>query len=263
LRVEETEDAEKFKVSGRGELHLSILIETMRREGYELAISRPEVIIHEVDDRKEEPYEQLVVDLESDYQGGVMERLGERRGELQNMQLDGKGRVRLDYQIPARGLIGFQNEFRTLSAGTGLMFHVFSHYGPYQPGDISRRNNGVLVSKNTGKAVAYALFNLQERGRLIIEPGVDVYAGQIIGIHSRANDLTVNPLKGKQLTNVRTVLKDDNVQLSAPQKMTLEQALEFIEGDELVEVTPTSIRIRKVFLDENDRKRADRDKNEA
>jgi len=263
LRVEETEDAEKFKVSGRGELHLSILIETMRREGYELAISRPEVIIHEVDDRKEEPYEQLVVDLESDYQGGVMERLGERRGELQNMQLDGRGRVRLDYQIPARGLIGFQNEFRTLSAGTGLMFHVFSHYGPYQPGDISRRNNGVLVSKSTGKAVAYALFNLQERGRLIIEPGVDVYAGQIIGIHSRANDLTVNPLKGKQLTNVRTVLKDDNVQLSAPQKMTLEQALEFIEGDELVEVTPTSIRIRKVFLDENDRKRADRDKNEA
>lgn len=263
LRVEETEDAEKFKVSGRGELHLSILIETMRREGYELAISRPEVIIHEVDGHKEEPYEQLVVDLEAAYQGAVMERLGDRRAELQNMQLDGRGRVRLDYQIPARGLIGFQNEFRTLSAGTGLMFHVFSHYGPYQPGDISRRNNGVLVSKSTGKAVAYALFNLQERGRLIIEPGSDVYAGQVIGIHSRSNDLTVNPLKGKQLTNIRTVLKDDNVQLSATQKMTLEQALEFIEADELVEVTPASIRIRKVFLAEHDRKRADRDKNEA
>ncbi|HLF30388.1 MAG TPA: translational GTPase TypA [Xanthomonadales bacterium] len=263
LRVEETDDAEKFKVSGRGELHLSILIETMRREGYELAISRPEVIIHEVDGHKEEPYEQLVVDLESAYQGAVMERLGERRAELQSMQLDGRGRVRLDYQIPARGLIGFQNEFRTLSAGTGLMFHVFSHYGLYQPGDISRRNNGVLVSKSTGKAVAYALFNLQERGRFIIEPGSDVYAGQVIGIHSRSNDLTVNPLKAKQLTNIRTVLKDDNVQLSATQKMTLEQALEFIEADELVEVTPASIRIRKVFLEEHERKRADRDRNEG
>ena len=263
LRVEETEDAEKFKVSGRGELHLSILIETMRREGYELAISRPEVIIHEGDGHKEEPYEQLVVDLETDYQGAVMERLGERRGELQNMQLDGKGRVRLDYQIPARGLIGFQNEFRTLTAGTGLMFHVFSHYGAYQPGDITRRNNGVLISKNTGKAVPYALFNLQERGRLIIEPGVDVYAGQVIGIHSRSNDLTVNPLKAKQLTNIRTVLKDDNVQMAGVQKMTLEQALEFIEDDELVEVTPESIRIRKIFLEEHERKRASREKEEA
>ena len=263
LRVEETEDAERFKVSGRGELHLSILIETMRREGYEMAISRPQVIVHEVDGHKEEPYEQLVVDLESDYQGAVMERLGDRRAELQNMQLDGKGRVRLDYQIPARGLIGFQNEFRTLSAGTGLMFHVFSHYGPYHPGDISRRNNGVLISNSTGKSVAYALFNLQERGRMIIEAGSDVYAGQVIGIHSRANDLTVNPLKGKQLTNVRTVLKDDNVQLAAPQKMSLEQALEFIEDDELVEVTPETIRIRKVHLQENDRKRAGREKEEA
>jgi len=263
LRVEETEDAERFKVSGRGELHLSILIETMRREGYEIAISRPQVILHEVDGHKEEPYEQLVIDLESAYQGAVMERLGDRRAELQNMQLDGKGRVRLDYQIPARGLIGFQNEFRTLSAGTGLMFHVFNHYGPYHPGDISRRNNGVLISNSTGKSVAYALFNLQERGRMIIEAGSDVYAGQVIGIHSRANDLTVNPLKGKQLTNVRTVLKDDNVQLAAPQKMSLEQALEFIEDDELVEVTPESIRIRKVHLQENDRKRAGRERDES
>ncbi|MSQ98290.1 MAG: translational GTPase TypA [Xanthomonadales bacterium] len=263
LRVEETGDAERFKVSGRGELHLSILIETMRREGYEIAISRPQVILHEVDGHKEEPYEQLVIDLESVYQGAVMERLGDRRAELQNMQLDGKGRVRLDYQIPARGLIGFQNEFRTLSAGTGLMFHVFNHYGPYHPGDISRRNNGVLISNSTGKSVAYALFNLQERGRMIIEAGSDVYAGQVIGIHSRANDLTVNPLKGKQLTNVRTVLKDDNVQLAAPQKMSLEQALEFIEDDELVEVTPESIRIRKVHLQENDRKRAGRERDES
>jgi GTP-binding protein len=194
LRVEETEDAERFKVSGRGELHLSILIETMRREGYELAISRPEVILHEVDDHKEEPFEQLVADLESNYQGAVMERLGDRRAELQNMQLDGKGRVRLEYIIPARGLIGFQNEFRTLTAGTGLMFHIFSHYAAYQPGVISPRTNGVLISNGTGKVVPYGLVNLQERGRLVVEPGVDVYEGQIVGIHSRANDLTVNPL---------------------------------------------------------------------
>jgi GTP-binding protein len=262
LRVEETGNAERFKISGRGELHLSILIETMRREGYELAISRPEVIIHETEHGREEPYEQLVVDLESDYQGAVMEKLGERRGELQNMALDGKGRVRLDYIIPARGLIGFQSEFRTLTAGTGLMFHVFSHYGPYHAGDISRRKNGVLISNGTGKALPYALFNLQERGRLVIEPGVDVYLGQIIGIHSRSNDLTVNPLKAKQLTNIRTVLKDDAVQLAAPQKMTLEQALEFIEDDELVEVTPDAIRLRKVHLLEHERKRAGREKAE-
>ena len=260
LRVEDTENPERFKVSGRGELHLSILIETMRREGYELAISRPEVIIHETEHGREEPYEQLVVDLESDYPGGVMERLGERRGELQNMQLDGKGRVRLDYVIPARGLIGFQSEFRTLTAGTGLMFHVFDHYGPHHSGDISKRNNGVLISNGTGKALAYALFNLQERGRMIIEPGVDIYLGQVVGIHSRSNDLTVNPLKAKQLTNIRTVLKDDAVQLAAPQKMTLEQALEFIEDDELVEVTPKAIRIRKTHLLEHERKRASREK---
>ena len=258
LRVEDTDNPERFKVSGRGELHLSILIETMRREGYELAISRPEVILHETDDGRQEPYEQLVVDLEADYQGAVMERLGERRGELQNMQLDGKGRVRLDYLIPARGLIGFQSEFRTVTAGTGLMFHVFDHYGPWQPGDISRRNNGVLISNGTGKALAYALFNLQDRGRMIIEPGVDVYEGQVVGIHSRSNDLTVNPLKGKQLSNVRTVLKDEALQLAAPLKLTLEQALEFIEDDELVEVTPSAIRIRKIHLLEHERKRAGR-----
>jgi GTP-binding protein len=258
LRVEDTDNPERFKISGRGELHLSILIETMRREGYELAISRPEVIIHETEHGLEEPYEQLVVDLESDYQGAVMERLGERRGELRNMQLDGKGRVRLDYVIPARGLIGFQSEFRTLTAGTGLMFHVFDHYGPHHPGDISRRNNGVLISNGTGKALAYALYNLQDRGRMIIEPGTDVYQGQVIGIHSRGNDLTVNPLKTKQLTNIRTVIKDENVQLSAQQDMTLEQALEFIEDDELVEVTPEAVRIRKLHLKEHERRVAER-----
>ena len=263
LRVEDTGNPERFKISGRGELHLSILIETMRREGYELAISRPEVILHETDHGKEEPYETLVVDLEADYQGAVMERLGERRGELKNMQLDGKGRVRLDYLIPARGLIGFQSEFRTLTAGTGLMFHVFDHYGPWRSGDISKRNNGVLISNGTGKALAYALYNLQDRGRMIIEPGVDVYAGQVVGIHSRANDLTVNPLKAKQLTNIRTVLKDDAVQLAAPINMTLEQALEFIEDDELVEVTPEAIRIRKIHLLEHERKRASRQKDEG
>jgi len=260
LRVEDTESPERFKISGRGELHLSILIETMRREGYELAISRPEVIIHETEHGREEPYEQLVVDLVSDYQGAVMERLGDRRGELKNMQLDGKGRVRLDYLIPARGLIGFQSEFRTITAGTGLMFHVFDHYGPYHSGDISRRSNGVLISNSTGKALAYALFNLQDRGRMIIEPNVDVYEGQVIGIHNRANDLTVNPLKGKQLTNIRTVLKDEAVQLATPQKMTLEQALEFVEDGELVEVTPKAIRIRKTNLQEHQRKRAGREK---
>ncbi len=262
LRVEDTESPERFKISGRGELHLSILIETMRREGYELAISRPEVILHETEDGLEEPYETLVVDVVSDYQGAVMERLGDRRGELKNMQLDGKGRVRLDYIIPARGLIGFQSEFRTLTAGTGLMFHVFDHYGTYHAGDISRRNNGVLISNGTGKALAYALFNLQDRGRMIIEPGLDVYEGQVIGIHNRANDLTVNPLKGKQLTNIRTVLKDEAVQLASPIKLTLEQALEFIEDDELVEVTPQAIRIRKTKLLEHERKRAGRQKSE-
>jgi len=258
LRIEETTDAERFRVSGRGELHLSILIETMRREGYEMAISRPEVILRTVDGEVQEPYELLVVDLEADYQGAVMERLGDRRGVLQDMQPDGKGRIRMDYIIPARGLIGFQSEFRTVTAGTGLLFHTFEKYGLYNPAPISTRNNGVLISNSTGKAVAYALFNLQDRGRMIIEGGVDVYEGQLIGIHNRGNDLTVNPLKAKQLTNIRTVIKDDNVLLAAPQIMTLEQSLEFIQDDELVEVTPKSIRIRKLHLKEHERKTAGR-----
>ena len=258
LRIEETTDAERFRVAGRGELHLSILIETMRREGYEMAISRPEVILHTENGETEEPYELLVVDLESDYQGAVMERLGDRRGVLQDMQPDGKGRIRMDYIIPARGLIGFQSEFRTVTAGTGLLFHTFEKYGPYNPAPISTRNSGVLISNSTGKSVAYALFNLQDRGRMIIEAGVDVYEGQLIGIHNRGNDLTVNPLKAKQLTNIRTVIKDDNVLLAAPQIMTLEQSLEFIQDDELVEVTPKSIRIRKLHLKEHERKTASR-----
>jgi len=260
LRVEQMDDPEKFRVSGRGELHLSILIETMRREGYELAISRPEVIVIEKDGERCEPFEQLVVDLEDAYQGAVMERLGERRGELQNMVPDGKGRVRLDYVIPARGLIGFQSEFRTVTAGTGLLFHVFDHYGPCREGAISARRNGVLISNGTGKALAYALFNLQDRGRMIIEPGTEVYEGMIVGIHNRQNDLTVNPLKGKQLTNIRTVLKDDAVQLDGSWKMTLEEALEFVEDDELVEVTPETIRVRKLHLLEHERKTASRKK---
>ncbi len=258
LRIEETTDAERFRVAGRGELHLSILIETMRREGYEMAISRPEVILKDVDGEIQEPYELLVVDLEADYQGAVMERLGDRRGVIQDMQPDGKGRIRMDYMIPARGLIGFQSEFRTVTAGTGLLFHTFEEYGPYNPAPISTRNNGVLISNSTGKSVAYALFNLQERGRMIIESGSDVYEGQLIGIHNRGNDLTVNPLKAKQLTNIRTVIKDDNVLLSAPQIMTLEQSLEFIQDGELVEVTPKSIRIRKLHLKEHERKTAGR-----
>lgn len=223
-----------------------------------MAISRPEVILREVDGETHEPYESLVVDLESDYQGAVMERLGNRRGVLQDMQPDGKGRIRMDYIIPARGLIGFQSEFRTVTAGTGLLFHTFENYGPYNPAPISTRNNGVLISNSTGKAVAYALFNLQERGRMIIKDGVDVYEGQLIGIHNRGNDLTVNPLKAKQLTNIRTVIKDDNVLLAAPNIMSLEQSLEFIQDDELVEVTPESIRIRKLHLKEHERKTAGR-----
>ncbi len=258
LRIEETANAEKFLVSGRGELHLSILIETMRREGYEMAISRPEVILQTNNGETQEPYELLVVDLEADYQGAVMERLGERRGVLQDMQPDGKGRIRMDYIIPARGLIGFQSEFRTVTAGTGLLFHTFENYGPYNPAPISTRNNGVLISNSTGKAVAYALFNLQDRGRMIINAGIDIYEGQLIGIHNRGNDLTVNPLKAKQLTNIRTVTKDDNVLLASPHIMTLEQSLEFIQDDELVEVTPKTIRIRKRHLKEHERKAANR-----
>jgi GTP-binding protein len=258
LRIEETADAERFRVSGRGELHLSILIETMRREGYEMAISRPEVILRTENGETLEPYESLVVDLEADYQGAVMERLGQRRGVLQDMQPDGRGRIRMDYIIPARGLIGFQSEFRTVTAGTGLMFHTYEKYGSYNPAPISTRNNGVLISNSTGKSVAYALFNLQERGRMIIEAGVEIYEGQLIGVHNRGNDLTVNPLKAKQLTNIRTVIKDDNVLLAAPNILTLEQSLEFIQDDELVEVTPKSIRIRKLHLKEHERKAAGR-----
>ncbi len=258
LRVEETDDADKFKVSGRGELHLSVLIETMRREGYELAVSRPEVIVKEIDGRPMEPYEQLVVDLEENYQGGVMERLGLRRAQLKNMEPDGKGRVRIDYIIPARGLIGFQTEFRTLTAGTGLLFHVFDHYGPRNDGAIAKRPNGVMISNGTGRAPPYALMALQERGRLLVGGGEEIYEGQLVGIHAKDNDLTVNALREKQLTNIRAAGKDDNVMLTPPIKMSLEQALEFIEDDELVEVTPKGIRLRKKYLTESDRKRASR-----
>ena len=258
LKLEETEDADKFKVSGRGELHLSILIETMRREGYELAVSRPEVIIKEVDGQKMEPYESLVVDLEEQYQGGVMQRLGERRAQLVNMEPDGKGRVRIDFMIPARGLIGFQTEFRTITAGTGLLFHVFDHYGPKSEGAIAERQNGVMISNGTGPSPAYAQMFMQERGRLMVEPGEEIYEGQIVGIHAKDNDLTVNALRAKQLTNFRASGKDDNEQLTPAVKLSLEQALEFIADDELVEVTPVAIRLRKKERTENDRKRASR-----
>ena len=258
LRVEDTEDPDKFKVSGRGELHLGILIENMRREGYELGVSRPEVIIRELDGEKQEPYETLTVDVEEQHQGRMMEKLGERGGELRDMVPDGKGRVRLDYLIPARGLIGFQTEFLTTTSGTGLMYHVFDHYGPYKRGEFGARINGVLIANAAGKALAYALFNLQERGRLFIGHGEEVYEGMIIGIHSRDNDLVVNPLKAKQLTNIRAAGSDENIILTPPIRMTLEQALEFIDDDELVEVTPKTIRIRKKLLDENARKRASR-----
>jgi len=258
LKVEDTTEAEKFKVSGRGELHLSILIETMRREGYELAVSRPEVIIKEIDGVMQEPFEQLVVDMEEQFQGGVMQRLGERRAQLKNMEPDGRGRVRLDYLIPARGLIGFQTEFRTVTAGTGLLFHVFDHYGPKSEGQIAKRQNGVMISNGMGPAPAYSLVSLQERGRLLVSEGDEIYEGQLVGIHAKDNDLTVNALRAKQLTNIRAAGKDENVQLTPPIKMSLEQALEFIEDDELVEVTPKQIRLRKRHLTENDRKRANR-----
>jgi len=258
LRIEQLDDPEKFRVSGRGELHLSILLETMRREGYEIAVSRPEVVLRETDEGQQEPYESLVVDLEEAYQGAVMEKLGERKGELRDLRPDGKGRVRLDYVIPARGLIGFQNEFRTLTAGTGILHHVFDHWGSHQSGAIAQRNNGVLIANGTGKALAYALYNLQERGRLMVGHGADVYEGQIIGIHARNNDLTVNPLKAKQLTNIRAAGKDDSLILSPEIRLTLEQALEFIDDDELVEITPKEIRVRKKLLLEHERKRASR-----
>ncbi|MBU6417629.1 MAG: translational GTPase TypA [Xanthomonadaceae bacterium] len=258
LKVEDTIDPDKFKVSGRGELHLSILIETMRREGYELAVSRPEVIVREIDGALQEPYEQLVVDLEEQYQGGVMEKLGTRRAQIRNMEPDGKGRVRLEYMIPARGLIGFQTEFRTLTAGTGLMFHVFDHYGLRSDGVIGKRANGVMISNGTGPAPAYALWGLQDRGRMLIDANVQIYEGQLVGIHAKDNDLTVNALRAKQLTNVRASGKDDALTLTPPVRLSLEQALEFIDDDELVEVTPRQIRLRKKHLTENDRKRASR-----
>ena len=257
LRVEQLE-GERFRVSGRGELHLSVLIENMRREGFEVAVGRPEVIIHEVDGHREEPYEQLAVDIDEQSQGAVMEALGERKAELKNMVPDGKGRVRLDYMIPARGLIGFRTEFLTLTSGTGLLYSVFDHYGPYLDVSIGQRNNGVMISNGQGKALGYALFNLQERGRLFIGHGEEVYEGAIIGIHSRGNDLVVNPLKAKQLTNIRAAGSDENILLTTPIRMSLEHALEFIDDDELVEVTPNHIRLRKKHLLEHERKRASR-----
>ena len=258
LRVEETEDPDKFRVSGRGELHLSILIENMRREGYELAVSRPEVILRTVDGELQEPFETVTVDVEEAHQGSVMEQLGLRKGEMTNMTPDGKGRVRLDFIIPSRGLIGFQTEFLTMTSGTGLLYHTFDHYGPHKGGSIGERQNGVLISNATGKALTFALFGLQDRGRLFIGHATEVYEGQVIGIHSRSNDLTVNCLKGKQLTNMRASGTDEAQVLTPPIRMTLEQALEFIDNDELVEITPKAIRIRKKLLTEMDRKRAGR-----
>ncbi|MBT5031584.1 MAG: translational GTPase TypA [Proteobacteria bacterium] len=259
LRVDETEDPDKFKVSGRGELHLSVLLETMRREGFELAVSRPEVIFKEVDGEIHEPYEQLTVDVPEDKQGDVMQALAERGGDVQNMMPDGKGRIRLDYDIPSRGLIGFQTDFLTLTSGAGLIYHVFDKYAPRKKRDFGQRKNGVLVSMASGKALAYALFNLQERGRLLIGHAEPVYEGLVVGIHSRTNDLVVNPLKGKQLTNVRASGKDDAILLIPPVNLTLESALEFINDDELVEITPKTIRIRKTYLKEHERKRAARE----
>ena len=258
LRVEPGETPDKFKVSGRGELHLSVLIESMRREGFELGVSRPEVIRKEVDGVMQEPYEQLVIDCEEAHQGAVMEELGLRRGELENMVPDGKGRIRLEFIIPARGLIGFRSLFLTLTSGAGILTHVFDHYGPIKNTEIIHRANGVLVSMVKGKALGYSLFNLQERGRMFVEPNVEVYEGQIIGLHNRGNDLTVNPIKGKQLTNVRASGTDEALTLTPPVRHSLEQALEFIEDDELVEVTPNSIRLRKKLLLEHERRRAGR-----
>jgi GTP-binding protein len=258
LRVEPGEDANRFKVSGRGELHLSILIETMRREGYELAISRPEVILKTIDGTVCEPWEMLSIDLEEAHQGAVMEKLGERRGALQEMTPDGQGRVRLDYTIPSRGLIGFRPEFLTATSGTGLMYHAFERYAPKAPGALAERRNGVMVAMANGKAVAFALFNLQERGRLFAEPGDEIYEGMVVGIHARHNDLTVNPMKGKQLTNIRASGTDEAVVLTPAIATTLEYALEFIDDDELVEVTPKTIRIRKKLLKEHERKKASR-----
>jgi len=257
LRVEFTSDSDTFVVSGRGELHLTILLENMRREGYELAVGRPRVVMKEVDGVKQEPYELLTVDVEDGHQGAVMEELGRRRGDLQDMAADGKGRTRLEYRIPARGLIGFQGEFLTLTRGTGMASHIFDDYGVVK-GDMDERRNGVLISQDDGAAVAYALWKLQDRGRMFVSPGDPLYEGMVIGIHSRDNDLVVNPIKGKQLTNVRSSGTDEAVRLVPPIELTLEKAVEFIADDELVEITPKSIRLRKRHLKETDRKKADR-----
>ena len=255
LRMETTDDPDRFKISGRGELHLAILIETMRREGYELAVSRPTVIEREVDGEIHEPWELVTVDMAEDYQGAVMMRLAERKGELRSMMPDGKGRVRLEYRIPARGLIGFRTEYLTVTAGTGLLYHLFDGYAPRVKAEIGQRHNGSLVSMVDGKALAYALFNLQERGKLFIGHGEQVYEGMIVGMHSRGNDLPVNPTKAKQLTNIRAAGSDENILLTRPVRFSLEEALEFIDDDELVEVTPKSIRLRKKLLKESDRRR--------
>jgi GTP-binding protein len=260
LRVDDTSDPDKFRVSGRGELHLSVLVETMRREGFELAVSRPEVIMHDVDGAQHEPWEQLTVDFDEAYQGAVMTRLADRKGELQNMLPDGKGRMRLDYRIPTRGLIGFRTEYLTATSGTGLIYHVLDGYAPRIPGAIAQRSNGTLVSMVHGKALAYALFNLQERGQLFVGHGAPVYEGMIIGIHKRQNDLVVNPTKAKQLTNVRAAGTDENLILTPPLRYSLEQSLEFLDDDELLEVTPTNLRLRKKHLTEVDRKRESRQK---
>jgi GTP-binding protein len=259
LRVKQTGDDTIFEVSGRGELHLTILIENMRREGYELAVSRPRVVYKDIDGAKCEPFELLTVDIEDSHQGGVMEELGRRKGDLSDMSPDGKGRTRLEYRIPARGLIGFQSEFMTLTRGTGLMSHIFDDYAPMREGGVAERHNGVLISQDDGEAVAYALWKLQDRGRMFVSPGDALYEGMIIGIHSRDNDLVVNPIKGKQLTNVRASGTDEAVRLVTPIQMTLEYAVEFIADDELVEITPKSIRLRKRHLKEHERKKASRE----
>ncbi|AEE26498.1 translational GTPase TypA [Francisella hispaniensis] len=258
LRVEQLDDPDKFKVSGRGELHLSILLENMRREGFEIAVSRPQVIFKDIDGERHEPYEQAIIDIDEEHQGTVMEKMGLRQGELKNMEPDGKGRVKLEFIIPSRGLIGFYTEFLTITSGSGILNKVFDHYGPMKKQTLETRQNGTLVSMVSGKALAFALFNLQERGRMFIGHGTDVYEGMIIGIHNRDNDLVVNPCKGKQLTNIRASGKDEAVVLVPPIKLTLEYALEFIEDDELVEITPKSIRLRKKYLTESDRKKASR-----
>ncbi|SMC25802.1 GTP-binding protein [Andreprevotia lacus DSM 23236] len=255
LRVEDTADADIFRVSGRGELHLTILLESMRREGFEMAVAKPRVVYKEINGQKCEPYENLTIDLEDEHQGGIMEEIGRRRGELTNMESDGQGRTRLEYHIPARGLIGFQSDFMTMTRGTGLMSHVFDDYAPVKP-DMPGRHNGVLISQDNGEAVAYALWKLEDRGRMFVSPGDKLYEGMIIGIHSRDNDLVVNPIKGKQLTNVRASGTDEAVRLTTPIKLSLESAVEFIDDDELVEITPQSIRIRKRFLQEHERRRA-------